>query len=130
MLNMPIVVAGGANRCKWQPSSMTLCATVPEFPVVIGEPDPDHPWSRASKSHLTSRCSGCASASIGEPLSDDREDSLGLVLEEKAAVLRVNDQEIEPLRGILFRSASTLPVEAGKLRAAERLACVGMIGAP
>ena len=52
------------------------------------------------------------------------------LLEEKAAMLLLNEHEMEPSRGILFRSAATLAVEAEEFRAAERLACMGMIGTP
>ena len=50
--------------------------------------------------------------------------------ESGAARLLVDELEIEPTRGVLFRSAATLALQAGEIQDAERLALLGLAGNP
>jgi len=51
-------------------------------------------------------------------------------LECKAADLVSDRHDLEPTRGILHRSAATLAIDCGELRAAEKLAARGLVGEP
>jgi hypothetical protein len=50
--------------------------------------------------------------------------------ESRAAALAAQDVSLEPTRAVLHRSAATLALECGKLRAAERLIITGLSGNP
>ena len=51
-------------------------------------------------------------------------------LEQKAAMILVNDFDQEPSRSVLFRSAAYLALKAEKYRDAERMAAFGLSGNP
>jgi hypothetical protein len=50
--------------------------------------------------------------------------------EAQAATLVVNDLDAEPTRSVLHRSAASLAIECGELRAAERLIATALSGNP
>lgn len=50
--------------------------------------------------------------------------------ESQAAHLAVEEKIPEPSRSVLLRSAATLALDAGKVREAERLAAMGLVGDP
>jgi len=56
--------------------------------------------------------------------------SMAFELEREAADLISDRHDLEPTRGILHRSAATLAIDCGKLRAAEKLAARGLAGEP
>ena len=50
--------------------------------------------------------------------------------ESKAAILLLNDYEIEPTRSILFKSAACLALDFEDYRQAERMIALGLLGNP
>lgn len=49
---------------------------------------------------------------------------------EKEAANRLINEDVEPSRSILFRSAASLAYDLGLFGEAEKLACLGLIGFP
>jgi hypothetical protein len=50
--------------------------------------------------------------------------------ERKAAMLLLNDYDVEPTRSVLFRSAASLALNFGDYREAERMIALGLLGNP
>lgn len=50
--------------------------------------------------------------------------------ESRAAAMTAQDLSLEPTRSVLHRSAASLALECGELRAAERLIITGLAGNP
>ncbi len=50
--------------------------------------------------------------------------------ERKAAMLLLNDYDVEPTRSVLFRSAASLALNFENYREAERMIALGLLGNP
>jgi len=56
--------------------------------------------------------------------------SQAFIYERQAAMLLLNDYDIEPTRSVLFRSAASLALNCENYREAEKMIALGLLGNP